>query len=513
MKEIKKERKNMSIFHSTMSRRQFMKAIGLAGAGTGAAALVGPNFHDLDEVVASGDNLQKHPWYVKERERLDPTVELDFDLMQRYDRRYMGQCANIRSKYLGRQRVVDTDANSGALAKKQLVENLPGFGHKWEALRVGLSQSNKWSVSFLGPEVSGKITAATPESLGVPKWQATPEENAKLVVAAIRLFGMAEAGFNQLDSTWRTKLVAKNEKGSSTGMQWIDTDPANVPDTAARPIVYEDVAEPYYTTTKWVIPTKDQWVVYLGGPEPRETDRTFPSRISKSNLVANSGTRNIAFYSTYNFFRALGYNLVGGTGHGTDCFQTPGVAVLTGKAENARMSNWVISPSWGPRSTDLAQITDMPLAETHPIDAGLWRFCQSCGICADACPSESIPKKGFEPTFEIPDINGVADTQHATGRKMYYFNGSSCNNWTKENYPGSGCSACAAHCTFSTGSGAMVHSVLKTTISYVPIFNTFLANMGRTFGYGPYEDPEQWWNAALPQFGIDSTLTSTVKSQ
>ncbi len=92
----------MSIFHSTVSRRQFMKVLGLAGAGTGAAALVAPNFHDIDEVVASGDSMQKHPWYVKERERLDPAVEIDWDLMARYDRRQMGQCAYIRAKYYGK---------------------------------------------------------------------------------------------------------------------------------------------------------------------------------------------------------------------------------------------------------------------------------------------------------------------------------------------------------------------------------------------------------------------------
>jgi epoxyqueuosine reductase len=505
----------MSIFHSTMSRRQFMKAIGLAGAGTGAAALVAPNFHDLDEVVASGDTLQKHPWYVKERERLDPTMEIDWNVIHRYDRRYMGQCANVRAIYYGKAYVEKIDAESGAKQAQRMKDNVPGFGHKWEALRTGLSQSNKWSVSFLGPEVSGKITAATPESLGVPKWQASPEENSKMVVAAIRLFGMAEAGFNNLDSTWRTKLVAFNEKGSSTGSQWIDTPPANVPASAARPIVYENVDQPYYTTEKWVIPAnKDLNVLYLGGPEPRETDRTFPSRISKSNLVANSGTRNIAFYSTYNFFRALGYNMFGGTGHGTDCFQTPGVAVFTGKAEGARMSNWVISPSWGPRSTDLCQITDMPLAETHPIDAGLWRFCRTCGICADSCPSNSIQGlDAGDPSYDMPPINGKPDTQHISGMKRFYYDGSGCRNYANEVIPGSGCSACAAYCTFSTGSGAMVHTVLKSTISYVPIFNGFLANMGRTFGYGAYEDPEQWWDAALPQFGIDSTLTAQVKTQ
>jgi reductive dehalogenase len=486
-----------------------MKALGLAGAGVGSAALVAPNFHDLDEVAASGDTMQKHPWYIKERERLDPTVEIDWDMVKRYDRRQMGQSAYIRAKYYGKANVERIVNGSAALQQQRMVDNVPGFGHRWEALRT-LGSSQQWSVSYLGPEISGKISVTTPESLGVPKWIGTPEENFKMVVAATRLFGYAEVGANNLDSTWRNKLVAFNEKGSSTGMQWIDTPPEQMPDSAARPIVYENVDDPYYTKDKWVIPAnKDLNVVYFGAPEPRETDRTYPSRISKSNLVLNSGVRNVVYYNLYKFFRALGYNLVGGTGHGTDCFQTPGVAVFTGKAEAARMSNWVLSPEWGPRSTDLAQITDMPLAETHPIDGGLWKFCQTCGICADSCPSNSIPGlDAGDPSYEMAPINGKPDTQHATGMKRYVYNGSSCNLYTPEFIPGSGCSACAAYCTFSTGSGAIVHSVLKSTIANVSLFNPFLANMGRTFGYGAFESPEEWWDSSLPQFGIDSTLTA-----
>lgn len=40
----------MHSFHSTVSRRDFMKTLGLAGAGVGAAAATFPVFHDLDEL-------------------------------------------------------------------------------------------------------------------------------------------------------------------------------------------------------------------------------------------------------------------------------------------------------------------------------------------------------------------------------------------------------------------------------------------------------------------------------
>jgi hypothetical protein len=36
----------MSKFHSTLSRRDFMKALGVTGAGIGAGMAVSPAFHD-----------------------------------------------------------------------------------------------------------------------------------------------------------------------------------------------------------------------------------------------------------------------------------------------------------------------------------------------------------------------------------------------------------------------------------------------------------------------------------
>lgn len=77
----------MSKFHSTISRRTFMKGIGLAGAGLGDAAAAAPVFHDLDEVTASPNSVRKLPWYVKEREFFDLTVEIDWAGKERFDKR------------------------------------------------------------------------------------------------------------------------------------------------------------------------------------------------------------------------------------------------------------------------------------------------------------------------------------------------------------------------------------------------------------------------------------------
>jgi len=43
----------MPDYHSTVSRREFMKALGLGGIGLGLSSMSGPVFHDLDEAMTS----------------------------------------------------------------------------------------------------------------------------------------------------------------------------------------------------------------------------------------------------------------------------------------------------------------------------------------------------------------------------------------------------------------------------------------------------------------------------
>jgi len=72
-------------YHSTLSKRDFMKALGLAHGSLLAAATARPLFHDLDEVVASPMAERKLPWWVKEADK--PTVEIDWSTMKRFDAR------------------------------------------------------------------------------------------------------------------------------------------------------------------------------------------------------------------------------------------------------------------------------------------------------------------------------------------------------------------------------------------------------------------------------------------
>src|SRR5271157_1554246 len=96
----------MSKFHSIVSRREFMKGLGLTGAGLGAAAtLTAPIYHDLDEMISSDQGQMKRPWWVKSRELENPTVEIDWSIMYRSDGQWTGQQAPCQTYYLGQAEV------------------------------------------------------------------------------------------------------------------------------------------------------------------------------------------------------------------------------------------------------------------------------------------------------------------------------------------------------------------------------------------------------------------------
>jgi hypothetical protein len=45
------------------------------------------------------------------------------------------------------------------------------------------------------------------------------------------------------------------------------------------------------------------------------------------------------------------------------------------------------------------------------------------------------------------------------------------------------------------------------TQATTPIFNSFFANIEKTFGYG-LKDPDEWWDMQLPAYGYDTTISA-----
>jgi reductive dehalogenase len=127
-------------------------------------------------------------------------------------------------------------------------------------------------------------------------------------------------------------------------------------------------------------------------------------------------------------------------------------------------------------------LTDMPVAPTKPIDAGLFKFCEACGICAEACPYGALP---VGPPIWDSEF-GPDHSIHAGNTPGYVGYRMDVTHCTK-------CGVCQGMCPFNSIGESFIHAFVKGTVGTTSIFNSFFVNMEKTFGYG-IKNPEDWWN-------------------
>jgi hypothetical protein len=82
-------------YHSTISRRDFLKILSLGSIGLGTTAISAPVIHDLDELLASPLSELKRPWHVKEIDK--PTVDINWSILQRFDEHLVMWYAGLRN--------------------------------------------------------------------------------------------------------------------------------------------------------------------------------------------------------------------------------------------------------------------------------------------------------------------------------------------------------------------------------------------------------------------------------
>lgn len=491
----------MPNFHSSLSRRDFMKGLGVAGAGLGTAAATAPVFQDLDDVISSPNAEWKRPWWVKYRELDDPTTEIDWSLMNRWDARQTAQAPGISAKYLGVDEVNKRYANVLTNKVNAITNNTPGQTLKDYALSSGSGyfMNLPYMTTFMGPQ-----KVATPQSINVPVWQGTPEENSRMLRSAVIFYGGGQVGFGVIDQKIKDKLVFTNHKGAANSIGFIENFPP--PLALGKSYVFEEVDVGYEGDTKFVLPSNKQLYEFcFTVPMSKDMFRTanesqimYSANLSRYRLFGNIQN------CIQEFIRSLGYTCYGYASPFSGMMPAIASAQLTGLTEGNRNNGFCTSPEYGPIIGVFSLVTDMPLEPTNPIDAGIWRFCQTCTKCADACPVNAIPKD-HEPTWDLPNIYGKADIVHSPGRKQYWTNAVDCWLFLTEY---NGCGACMATCTFNTNS-APIHEIVRATLSTTPALNSFLWQADKFFGYGLHEDKEAWWDLSLPVYGFDSAATSS----
>nr|BAF34974.1 trichloroethene reductive dehalogenase [uncultured Dehalococcoides sp.] len=541
-------------YHSTVTRRDFMKRLGLAGAGAGAlgAAVLAENnlpheFKDVDDLLSAGKALEgdhankvnNEPWWVTTRDHEDPTCNIDWSLIKRYSGwnnqgAYFLPEDYLSPTYTGRRHtIVDSYLEIKLQGKKYrdsawiksgidwMKENIDpdydpgelGYGDRREDALIYAATNgshNCWenplygryegSRPYLSMRTMNGINGlhefghADIKTTNYPKWEGTPEENLLIMRTAARYFGASSVGAIKITDNVK-KIFYTKAQPFSLGPWYTITNMAEyieypVPvDNYAIPIVFEDVPadQGHYSYKRFG--GDDKIVV----PNALENIFTYTimlpeKRFKYAHSVPMDPCSCIAYplfteaeARIQQFIAGLGYNSMGG---GVEAWG-PGSAFgnLSGLGEQSRVSS-IIEPRYGSNTKgSLRMLTDLPLAPTKPIDAGIREFCKTCGICAEHCPTQAISHEG--PRYDSPHWDCVS------GYEGWHLDYHKCIN----------CTNCEAFCPFFTMSNnSWVHNLVKSTVATTPVFNGFFKNMEEAFGYGPRYSPsrDEWWASENP---------------
>ena len=455
-----------------LNRRDFLRLVGLGGAGvavTGIAArplakplAANPSFKAKKFTDPAG--RPNRPWWVKTVD--EPTTEIDWDVMQRYNERTGTVRGPGFAGYVGEARADELSDIGDAYLQNSLENNVPGYTLKDMALDA--SQEARLGMSYLGPQ-----GAKTPEEWGVPKWSGTPEEAARIVRAAFRHNGAATVGFVELNENNRKLIYSHDPDG--------------------KEMIFTDDEEPSETEEARYIPNKAKWMIVYTVQMSEETLKRAPTVLaSQTTALAYKRGRQIQA-SMQEFMRGLGYMGLGESSTNALAI-SPAFGVLAGLGEMSRL-NRLITPEFGPMVRVFKLLTDLPLAVDKPIDAGIMEFCKSCKKCAEACGGEAL---SFEdPTWE------VRGGWNNPGHKAFFEDATKCRTWQKTD-TGTNCGICFAVCPFAKKDKAWIHEWVKASTSVAPVLDGFFRSMDDAFGYGVMKDNEEWWSLDLPEYGTDS---------
>ncbi|WP_019851504.1 reductive dehalogenase [Desulfitobacterium sp. PCE1] len=457
-----------------LTRRQLLKAIGFAGASLTLAStgiLGTPGVTNAADATANAQESAKRYWWVKNVDK--PTTEIDWQQMQRF--REWQTTRGSLAKYRGE----DFNKKMNQLQADNLLkfekEGVPGYTTKDMALKAAVGYGQP-SILFMGPQ-----KASTPEERGVPRYEGTPEENSRMVTAALRHMGAATVGFVELETETTRKLVYQEE-----------------PAPTKKPIVFENIDVGYEDEKKLVIPEKARYAIVYTVQMSTETMKYGPTVLG-SLTTSLSYTRLYTIYAQlHEFIRALGYHSYGATalnGFGIG----PAFAVMAGLGELSRL-NRIITPEYGPMVRVAVLTTDLPLAPTKPINFGVMDFCKDCKTCAEMCPSKAL-SMDRDPSWEIKG------EWNNPGHRAYFEDSVLCRNYW--NQCGTNCGICFSVCPYAVDDDASLHRIVKGTIASTSMFNSVLVAADRMAFPAqpeqPLKNPEDWWkDTNLAEMGIDT---------
>jgi len=457
----------MNKFHSTVSRRDFMKGLGLAGVGVGAAAAIAPAFNDLDELASSAP-AAVHPWWVKQRELENITSDIDWTAFKMLDKKTTGMPSTS----------AENDAWRAERDKKfdleGLTQKIPGRNVRCAALAdmvTGLQTASPWD---------GPTGIVAPQDKGASRWEGTAEDNLQMVRAALHLAGAELTGAMPLNDHMlqifdKDAVVFEGiEKGTQDAKKVY-----HIPDKCKYLLTYS--IQQNYQQATFQLREDAAYPGKLGMPMP----------LGRPSIHRAYGDGRYTEWQAMRFVKNLGYGA-----YKAGVTANVALGIFSGLGEQGR-ATYMMTPRSGlmTRITNYI-ITDLPLAPTNPIDFGGTKFCETCMRCAEKCPSDALGTQK-EPTWDA----GPGNRPGYRGWRV---------DWLKCREVGapSRCGVCHTLCPFNHPAEGLIHPVVRSVSATTPIFDGFFADMDRVFGYAEpktHDELDAWWTRDLNKWKGDVT--------
>lgn len=246
---------------------------------------------------------------------------------------------------------------------------------------------------------------------------------------AARLAGCADVGVGELDERW---IYSHRGDGA--------------------PIVFRAVDTPVLEDDRTVIPERFDRVVVGVTEMPLALTRTSPSAVSAASGALGYSRMATGAVTVATWIRSMGYGAIPAL---NDTGLSVPMAIDAGLGEAGRHGR-LIHPQFGSNVRLWKILTDMPLAIDPYVEFGAGVFCESCRICVENCPSNTLsygqrtwayrgdPPRSWEQATDAP-----WDSTKANGVKKWYEEPKTCLRFWMEN--GSSCSNCIVTCPFTQG--------------------------------------------------------------
>ncbi|PPD59140.1 4Fe-4S double cluster binding domain-containing protein [Dehalogenimonas etheniformans] len=153
------------------------------------------------------------------------------------------------------------------------------------------------------------------------------------------------------------------------------------------------------------------------------------------------------------FLKHLGYPARWHSPFGGYDMPIPGIGAECGMGQIGRTSN-CIAPDFGGNVRPAVITTSLPMAADKPIDFNLSEFCSRCKLCAEVCPTQCISYAN-EPDFEI------------YGLRRFNTNLAKCRDGWNLGAGPMGCRACVSVCPW-TKKNTWVHRFVREVLSHDP---------------------------------------------